>query len=311
MPHCSAFTPCGLLKLEDAEPLAEAIYRTSVASYGGQLSTEEGSRLDAHLYAQSIEIAAARTTLLQAGAEVLPSGVLSQLAEREREYGVIPSPGDTVSDRRGVLAARKLLPIGPTQTNIEIALQAAVGDAFVEYRTTTTAAATKWPTTASDPALLFAAASTPRKLVRLTDAVMPGAQTVTYADVPVPLSPQPTPPTDVLVGDVLLVDPGNSGRSERVTVTGVGVGTFTATFVNAHDLGALATSGSYPQWQSTKRHALVVLTAAGAAAPETRRKVHDVMARAARGVSTWAITSGGPFILNQSLMNLHLFAAIP
>lgn len=311
MPRCSAFTPCGLLRLEDAEPLAESIYRTAVASYGGQLSTEDGSRMDAHLYAQSIEIAAARTTLLQAGAEVLPSGVLAMLATREAEYGVVPSPADTVSQRRGVLAARKLLPIEPTQTNIEIALASAVGDAFVEFRTTATDDATMWPTTADDPALLFAAAATPRKLVQITDAVVPGSQTVTYADVPVPMSPQPAPPTDVLVGDVLLVDPANPGRSERVTVTAAGVGTFTATFTSAHDDDALATTASFPQWQSTKRHALVVLTPAGAADPETRRKVHDVMVRAARGVSTWAITSGGPFILDQSLMNLHLFDAIP
>lgn len=307
----SAFAPYGLADYSANEPLAEAIYRSSVASYGGQLSTEEGSRLDAHLYAQSIAIAAARTTLLQAGGEVLPSGVLSQLAEREREFGVIPAASDTVTERRGVLAARKLLPIEPTQTNVEIALASAVGDAFVAYRTTAVDDATQWPTTPTDPALLFAADATPRKLVQLTDAAMPGSQTVSYADVPLPLSPQPAPPTDVLVGDVLLVDPQNPGRSERVTVTAAGVGTFTATFTNAHDVGALATSASFPQWQSTKRHALVVLTAAGAADPETRRKVHDVMVRAARGVSTWAITSGGPFILNQSLMNLHLFAAIP
>ena len=311
MPRCSAWTPCGLLKLEDAEPLAEAIYRTSVAAYGGQLSADDGSRLDAHLYAQAIEIAAARTTLLQAGAEASPSSALAMLAEREREYGVIPSPTDTVSQRRGVLAARKLLPIEPTQTNIEIALRAAIGDAFVESRTTAVDDAVLWPATADDPALLFAAAATPRKLVQLTDAVMPGAQTVTYADVPVPMSPQPAPPTDVLVGDVLLVDPGNRLRAERVTVTAASAGTFTATFANAHDDGALATTASFPQWQSTKRHSLVVLTPAGAADPETRRKVNDVMARVARGVSTWAITSGGPFILNQSLMNLHLFAALP
>jgi len=311
MPHCSAFTPCGLLRLEDAEPLAESIYRSSVASYSGQLSTEEGSRLDAHLYAQSIAIAAARTTLLQAGAEVLPSGALAMLAEREREYGVVPAAGDTVSDRRGVLAARKLLPIEPTQTNVELALRSALGDAFVAYRTTDVDDAVMWPAAADDPALLFAAASTPRKLVKLTTAVMPGSHVVTYADVPVPMSPQPAPPTDVLVGDVLLVDPGNSARSERVTVTAAGVGAFEATFANAHDDGSLATTASFPQWQSTKRHSLVVLTAAGAADPETRRKANDVMARAARGVSTWAVTSGGPFLLNQSLLNLHLFAAIP
>ncbi len=311
MPHCSAWTPCGLLTLSDEKPLAQAIYESSAAAYGGQISTEEGSRLDAHLYAQSIAIAAARTTLLQAGGEVLPAGALAFLAEREREYGVIPAAGDTVSDRRGVLASRKLLPIEPTQTNVEIALSSAVGDAFVAYLTTSSSAATKWPSAANATQLLFAAASTPRKLVALADGVMPGAQTITYADVPMPLSPQPAPPTDVLVGDVLLVDPNNPGRSERVTVSAVGVGTFTGTFANAHDAGCLAMTESFPQWQSTKRHALVVLTAAGAADPETRRKVHDVMVRAARAVSTWSITSGGPFVLNQSLLNQHLFSALP
>lgn len=311
MPHCSAFAPCGLLELTSAKPLAETIYDASVASYGGQIATGEGSRLEAHLYAQAIEVAAARTTLLQAGREILPSGVLAMLTERERELGIVPPAGDTVAQRRGVIAARSRLPIAPTQTNVENALRDVLGSDFLEFLTVAEADAVKWPTTATATQLHFADTSTAIKLVSITDGAMPGTQTVAYADVPLPLSPQPAAPTNILAGDVLLVDAGQYDRAETVTVTAAGVGTFTATFASAHDAGCFATTASFPQWQSTKRTALVVTTATAAADPVKRGKVHDILRRMLRGVTTWAITPGGPFVLNQSLLDVHLFDVLP
>lgn len=310
MPHCSAFTPCGLLALSAAKPLAETIYDAAVASYGGQVATGEGSRLEAHLYAQAIEVAAARTTLLQAGAEVLPSGVLAMISEREREYGIVPPDGDTVAERRGVIAARTRLPIEPTPSNLINALRDVLGAEFIEVRTVAEADAVKWPTSVTATQLHFADSATPIKVVRLTDAVMSGTHSVPYADVPLPLSPQPAAPVDVLAGDVFLVDAGQFDRAETVTVAAAGTGTFTATFSSAHDAGCIATTSSFPQWQSTKRTVLCVVTSRAAADPVARGKVHDILRRMLRIVTTWAITPGGPFVLDQSLLDVHLFAAI-
>lgn len=291
-------------------PLAESIYDASVASYGGQVSTDEGSRLAAHLYAQSIEVAAARATLLAAGREVLPLGALAMLPERERELDIVPPAGDTVTERRGVVAARSRLPIEPTQANVENALRDVLAAAFTAYRQVAVTDAVAWPPDAGDRQLNLQLPTVPLKFVRVVVATMPGARTVSYQDVPLPLSPQPSAATDVLVGDVLLVEPENSARSEAVAVTAVGAGTFTATFSYAHDAWCLATTAPFPQWHSTKRTALVVATAAAAADPETRRKVHEIMARMARAVSTWSITPGGPFVLDQSLLDVHLFGAL-
>ena len=66
---------------------------------------------------------------------------------------------------------------------------------------------------------------------------------------------------------------------------------FQATFTKAHDVGASVIAGNFPYWWSTARLSWIVVTAAAAKDPETRRKVDDYMRRAARGVSQWAIVS--------------------
>lgn len=330
MPKLSAFTPLGLLRLSSAPSEAEKIYRAKVAALGGQLSVDDGSRMDAHLYAQSIGEAAARETLRQAWRECLPSGAFAMLPVREREYDVVSGPDDTIMDRRGVLAARRLLPVGCSQVNVENALRSALGDDFLVYRTTPESEAVDWPTAISATELNLQTPSVPRKIVRLWQPVAPGSQQVIYVIVTQPASPAPAPSEELLVGDTLLVQPENSMLSERVTVTDVqnvfGVRLFfTATFAKAHDQYCYATTAPFPQWISTKRHALIVLTASAAADPEKRRKVNELMARMAREVSTWAITDGvlapgggpgpgsttlGPFKVGEGKLGITTIGAI-
>lgn len=310
MPHCSAWTPCGLLTLSDEKPLAQAIYESSAAAYGGQISTEEGSRLDAHLYAQAIGLAAASATIQHAAAQAFPSGLLEMLPVRERELQIVPGPTDTVAERRAVVAARRRLPLPPTRTNIENALRDVLGDDFLELRTTSAAGAFVWPASASATQLHFAAPNAPIKYARLADAVTPGARTVPYQSVSLPMSPQPAPSPDILVDDVLLVDPENSARSETVTVTAANAGAFTATFTQAHDEGCLATTASLPQWQSSKRASLIIVSASAARDPVKRAKVDDIMRRMARAVSTWSITSGGPFKVGRGRLGVTTIGAI-
>jgi len=79
---------------------------------------------------------------------------------------------------------------------------------------------------------------------------------------------------------------------------------------NLGDQPMLLQPPEYPYWTSSKRHSLVVLTASAAADPEKRRKVHELMGRLARGVSTWDIAAesapgfAGPFRVGEGRLGM-------
>ncbi len=116
----------------------------------------------------------------------------------------------------------------------------------------------------------------------------------------------------VIPGDVLCVDPGNLGLVERVTVTAAaGEGdtrTLTAVFRKPHSVGVYATDGPVPLWSNSKRHVLVVVTAAAAVDTDLVRRVHELFRRIMRAPTTWAIvqptTPGagtvGPFTIGST-----------
>jgi hypothetical protein len=172
--------------------------------------------------------------------------------------------------------------------------------------------------------------ASPLKTVALTGAAAVGSSTVGYS-----FSAELPP---VVVGDVLTF--GNPSP-ESVTVTaatftGGSTGTltatfgfahasgdtatttpeFTATFANPHSAGCLLTTMPFPSWQSTKRRAIIVLTAAAALDPDSRRKVNDLMKRMAREVSTWNIvpvsSTGhtGAFSIGHSYLDAATFGDV-
>lgn len=105
----------------------------------------------------------------------------------------------------------------------------------------------------------------------------------------------------LVVGDVVVIDAGNTSQMEKVTVAAVantppfgsettpGYLYFAANYTQSHDIGAPVTTGQIPYWTSTQRLNYVVLTAVGATAPPTRAKVDVLLAKILRGVSLWAI----------------------
>jgi hypothetical protein len=113
-------------------------------------------------------------------------------------------------------------------------------------------------------------------------------------------------------GDVLCVQPENLGLAEKITVVAVeGSGptrTMHATFSNAHDAGAAATTGATPIWWSNTGHLLVVVTAAAALNAELCGRVNELLTRIAKGGTTWSIvepttagaTTVGPYTLGVS-----------
>lgn len=105
----------------------------------------------------------------------------------------------------------------------------------------------------------------------------------------------------LVVGDQVVMDPGNTRQMETVTVTAVsgarpsgsmttpGYLYFRAVFQSSHDIDSPMTTGSVPYWWSTQRLNYIVLTAAGATDAPTRAKVDALLAKVLRGVSTWAL----------------------
>lgn len=307
MPLLSAFTPCGVLRLQSAPSEAQKIYDALVASLGEpgeNYAVTPGSREDGWCYAMARCLAVVRLALIHAGKQIEADCVTEYIGDREAEWQIVPGPTDTLLQRRATLKARKLLPRGARREAVLDALQTLLGSAFVWYRTTKPNEIVTWPLNGGDQPMNLQLPALERKRLSITQPITVGLgapQAVTYqmAD-----AGQPA----LLAGDVLLVQPENLARAERVTVASVSAlgGTFTATFHGVHDTGSLATTAPMPIWVSSQRLDLIVLTAAAALDLETRRKANDLLQRLLRGVSTWALVGEtspgmtGPFILGVS-----------
>lgn len=320
MPVLSAFTPLGILRLSSEPSYGESIYRAMVASLGDNYNVEPGSRMEATIYAQAMGLAETRMLLEHAGRQQHPLYVDEMIADREREYGLVPGPHDTLVQRQAALAARMLLPRGARREAVVDALTLLLGDNFVGYRTTPKDEITNSPTSLGDQPMNLQKPNIPRKIVRITTGISTGLgapQTVTYTTVD---------PTDrpILRGDTIVVDPAIQSVQERVLITAAtipfpftGTGTFTAKFNQPHDPNTLATTQPWPLWSGTQREALIFVKSAAAVDVETRRKINELMKRIARSVSTWAIVAetspadvAGPFLLDVSPLNVTPFGLI-
>lgn len=304
-----------MMRLKGGTPLAKRIYDAMRESLSGQFGDPPDPHIDASLYARSKGLARTLLIIERAGRQTLPSHVLEFLPAREEEYGLIPGPHDTIGDRQRAYAARKRQRGGADALNVERELRAALGDDFVTLRRTPIDEAAVWPTNAGDQPMNLQRPTVPRKSIRIPDAIATGLgapQEVEYQLV----SGDPLLPNDVVV-----VEPNILGIAERVTVLGVDAGGghryVTATFTKPHTAGCVGTTAPWPQWRSTKRHSLVVLTEAAAADPIKRNKVHDVMRRLARAVSTWDVvatadgeTTTGPFTIGEGLIGVTTFGQV-
>ena len=311
MPLLSAFTPTGMLTLSSKPSHAEDIFNSLKNQYADSgISVEPGSREDCTLYAQGMGLARAQYCLEKAWNQLLPSKVTDLLDQREAEYGLIPGPFDSTDTRRRALVARKLLPAGATQNNIENALRALLGADFIAYRPTKTTEAVNTPTNATDQPINFQRSTAAPKVVTLGADISIGLgspQAVGYTKADLPLHPGLSPSANYIqVGDKLVIEAGRFGLEEVVTVSACTSSTFTATFNKAHQAGAVCTTQPWPRWSSTKRYSLIVVSAAAAVDPVKRKAIDDLMGRMARNVSTWAIVAStgggttGPFTIGSS-----------
>ena len=312
----------------------EQIYNSLVSSLGGNYAVAPGSRQDAWCYALAMGAARAWYAMERGGNQAWAAHIGELLAVKEAEYGIIPGPNDTIAERHAVLAARMLAPVAGTYGNIVAALTALLGDDFIEYRPTDKADAVMWPTTCGAQPMNLQLETVPRHLLELIDPPtigLGGPCEVEYRLLdPEPLFDATTSrfSSPVEVGEVLVLEPANLTLSERVTVTAVRRTDpenpfltqffFTAIITKPHHPGDLATSMPWPLWVSDQANSLIIVTEAAALDPEKRRKVHDLMGRMAKGVSTWSITAApneftltsGPWRAGDGRMDVTTIGAL-
>lgn len=315
-----------MLAMSSAPSHAERFYAAMVGSMTGAdgqtaFAVTPGSHMEAWCYATAMGLARERYALEHAGHEIEPSCVTESIEKREGEYGAIPADGDNLATRRGVLVARKLLPSGCAQTNVDSALSELLGADFLAYIPTALGTEVNAPATIAAAPMNLQRADLPNVLLRTIDGLsggVPGVLTVRFDALDTSTSTVVESATTVTslraaVGDKIVVGANAPDTAEVVTVSAVGISsgyrTFTATFTKAHEPGSVCVIGDWPYWHSTKRTSLVVLSETAAADAEQRRKVDDQLARMAREVSRWQIAGGsggvaGPFKVGVGLIGI-------
>lgn len=301
MPQLSVFTPCGLLACSSKPSRARAIYDSFVAALGDNYDMTEGAYHGAKFLAWALELGRVDAEIARLGNQYDPAKITDLLPAVEPEYRLAPLARDTLADRRAALAVRMRLPEGAALANVEAALATALGSDFVALVLDSApvvypaAPATygNWPETWSE-----------RGVYRLTSPAIDAVPEWVGYEVVAPTA------RPLIKGDIVVATPDNQAIAERLEIQGVNGSLIRLSHSRPHAIGAYLVTGGLPNWSSSRRHCIVRVSAAAALDAESRRKVHDLMSRVARVVSTWEISSAtGPFLLSSSPMDATPFAA--
>jgi hypothetical protein len=300
MPQFSIWAPFGLLQYTSGPPTAETVYDAMLASEGAgaAFANDWDSIQQMRNYARAMVFAGAKSQTDRAKNNQHPNTATELLAELERDYGVVPLDGQSLDERRAAVTARKRVVEGAAENVIEAQLTALLGGDFVSYAIV--ASPEIWPEVADLATIAaFGRVRSQVKVLRL-DASVPitgSPITVPYTSLGGTEAPQ--------AGDVLTFDPDPKKHAEAVTITSANSTTLTASFAKSHDPGAY---GMFPcpLWLSHQRTAIITLTLSASQDAVTRQRVHDLMHRYARGVSTWYIlgVSGDVFTPDTAPLSL-------
>lgn len=320
MPQLSAFTGCGFLRMSADPSYAEAAYDSLIQGELDAFNNDPGTPRDATNYARALGIADARCNLEYAGNQVNAVDCYTMLTDQERRYGLTPGPYDTIISRQSALAAAMTYAQGGRRSNVVAVLRGILGTDFLAYRVLASNETTTSPATPGTSGITHCiAVATPPKYLKLVDPVV-----ITGAPSTVLYSNLDTTAGDTLlaVGDVVVVGAGHNRQHEKVTVTAstgsLTTKTFTTTFANAHDIGAVVTTMDYPYWWSTQRQVLIVVKSASAVSATARAKVDKAMRTLARSVDNWSIVQPtspgaltiGPFQVNTSPLGVATVASL-
>ncbi|HEY3254600.1 MAG TPA: hypothetical protein VGJ91_11650 [Polyangiaceae bacterium] len=304
MPYPSRFTPYGMLSYSSRQTHARAIYDVLVEGVGDSFDTDPDGLEAARLYATAMVLGSAQYQLDRAGNNRRPLKATELLGLLEKDYQIVPAPDATLNERRRELAARARISKGNRRGAMEYALRTLLGDDFIEFRTVSVAQAVSSP---AEPAAIgaYPPRGTAKKTLRIA---VPISQVGVPISVPFAAVGESQLP---IAGERYSVDPDtHCPNIESVTLAAVSGLTLTATFSKPHGAGAVATN-SNPAWISNKRYVTVVVTLPAAKDPEKRRKIHEFMERAARGVTQWAIAQSTPGFFTCDHAALGLTDCVP
>jgi len=313
----NAFACCGAFRLSSRTTYAEKFYRelTAAEQYkggDGAFDSSWNTYNSCRNYAIAMAMQTVQLQLDHAAAQRDPRYVTEKLEELEADYQLIPLATDTIVDRRNALASAMALREGNVETAIRAGLTSIFGAGFMGIKTLSTTDVP--PFLIGQTTLKSFDARRPgieTKLVQTTSNVsVVGSKTVTYQQVG-------SHTTAVAAGDKLVVDINCNGRTEVVTVTAADAGSFTATFANGHDSGAICSTAQWPAWIGYKRHLLILLSATACANAGMLRKANNFLDYAMRGTSSYAFVqaptsslSAGPYKIGSSLTGHNVIGTV-
>jgi hypothetical protein len=319
----SLFTPKGLHEYRAGKPIAEVLYDTATALWAerpadqANLCVEPGSLVDLFCFTLARALARAHVSTRKLNGERHPTGAYYLLDDLEREYGLVPAPGDTLRTRREALGGAFRVARGCSRPELEAQLLEALGDDYAGVHVPDPGAGevVAWPPDLGDQPQLLLLPTVRRKLARLAQPVSTDLgveQEVTYTPVdPTPTDDEPTP---LSPGDRLVVEPENLFRAEVVTVLSSSVAgdvhRFSAVFQQAHEPGSWCGQLPFPAWTSSQRAVLVPLAPALAQDPGTVQEIDVLLRRILTDVTVWYVcplpsaTTIGPWMIGDPVLGL-------
>ncbi len=290
MPRFSAFTPFGMFRFSSRKPTAQAIYESLRDGQGDAYSTSWDGIQQARNYATAMCLGSAQLQVDRAANNAVMMKATEMIPAHEDNYQVIPSPTETIPDRRTALAAARALVRGNARSILTTILQLRLGSGFLALVTCDAAHRASWPYDAENPAN-WVAATTPPLLYQTTSTIL---TTGTVSTVSVELLNGSALPS---IGDTLVVEAGRLGLMEKVTVTATTPATSTvdatisAVFSRVHPTGSMCTTAPFPFWAGNQRHLYIVVTQAVIDDRDLMRWLRWYLGRALRGNSTWTVTT--------------------
>lgn len=290
----SALAPYGLLEYSPEDNPAELIYDQLRSAAGPLIASDTVG--EAILYARALCLGAVASDLARVGNQIDPLRIAPELlAIREMQVGIVASPYATMHDRRAAVAIKEAVSKGGSYTNIVTQLQLALGSDFLAYRPITKDEATAIPD-APDETTGNWLDPTVTRAGKLFETVSPITTTASAVWVEYTTVDGALVCDNFVIGETIVVDPGDETRCEVVEVTDIDDEAdppkIEATFRNVHAGGALLSNQYFPAQSSDKRHSLIIVTAAAATNGALRNRIDEVMRGVARGVSTWSIVPG-------------------
>lgn len=315
----SLFTPFGHLRFSRVPPIGQRLFDLGAASLGGgrpgtyAITRAENGRTFAWLYAWAMTLGTVYLLEERAGRQWDPARVTDLLELQERERGSIPQAGWTVDQRQAQLVRMRRLIQDVSANGLAGAMTELLGSAFLAYLPTAIVDAVNWPVSLGDSPMLLAEPTLPRRVATLLTPIstVGSSVIVNYAE------REPGIEWTLTAGDVVVIEPENPDRAERVTLTDAfdsdGSGPYFLQFTPSkpHAAGVCILRAPWPFWVGSKRHSLVVLSAADAEDPEVRRLAQWLMERYARATSTWDLAganagdlTAGPFTVGGGKLGI-------